>query len=88
MDDNKQFYGLLEETTRSTTYKASIKPFYRASNGPGEYLAMIAQHVGREKWIIILRGAKYFINDRRCYWTTTTRLQSHIERFRESYVEW
>ena len=88
MDDNKQFYGILEEDTRSTTYKDSIEPFYRASNGPGDYLAMIAQHVGKGKWIIILRGAKYFINNQRCYWTTTTRLRSHIEQCLESYVEW
>ena len=56
-DDNKQFYGILEEAVRGTVYKATIKPFQRLVDGRGSYLALITQHAGRDKWIAILRTA-------------------------------
>ena len=87
-DKNKQFYGILEEATHGTTYEASIKHFHRAINGCGSYLAMIAQHTERDKWIIVLQYANYFINNRRWDGTTKTLLQSHIEQCLEFYVVW
>ena len=87
-DNKKQFYGILGETTQGTTYEDSTKPFHRDSNGHGAYLAMIDQHAGRDKWIIIFRDAKDFFNNRMCDGTTKNILQSHIEWCRDSYVEW
>ena len=48
-DDNKQFYGILEEAVRGTLYEATINPFQRLAYGCGSYLALIAQHSGRDK---------------------------------------
>ena len=64
-DDNKQFYGILEEATHGTTYEAFFKLFCRASNERGDYLVMIAQHAGMGKWIVILRDAKTFVINQR-----------------------
>ena len=64
-DYNKQFYLILEDANRGTTYEASIKPFLRAINVRGAYLAMIDKHAGREKLIITLQDAKYCVNNRR-----------------------
>ena len=48
-DDNGQFYGIFEEEVRGTVYEATIKPFQRLADGRGSYLALIAQHAGRDK---------------------------------------
>ena len=56
--DNKKFYGILEEAVRGTVYEATIKPFQRRADGRSSYLALIAQHAGRDKWIAILCTAK------------------------------
>ena len=57
-DDNGQFYGMLEEAVRGTVYEATIKPLLRLSDGRSSYLALIAQHARRDKWLAILRTAK------------------------------
>ena len=62
-DNNKKLSGILEDYTRGTTYEVYIKTFHRSRNGRGAYLAIISQHAGSEKWIIILRYAKYFVNN-------------------------
>ena len=49
-DDNASIYCALKEVTRSTLYAASIKPFQRAKNGHGAYLAIRAQYASRDKW--------------------------------------
>ena len=49
-EDNALVYFYLEEATRSTSYAASIKPFQRAKNGRGAWLAMVAQYAGEDKW--------------------------------------
>ena len=86
-DDNEQFYGILKETVHVTVYEATIKPFQRLADGRGSYLALIAQHAGRYKYIAILRTAKEYMNNRKWDRTTATTMQAHIERCRESYVD-
>ena len=63
-------------------------PFQRLADGRGSYLALIAQHAGRDKWIAILRTDKEYVNNRKWDGTTTTTMQAHIEWCRESYVDW
>ena len=87
-DDNEQFYGILEEAVRGTVYEATIKPFQRLADGRGSYLALIAQHAGRDKWIAMLRTAKEYVNNSKWDGTTATTMQAHIERCHESYVDW
>ena len=87
-DDNKTFFGILEEAVRRTVYEATINPFQRRVDGRGSYLALIAQHAGRDKWIATLRTAKEYVNNRKWDRTTATTMQAQIERCRESYVDW
>jgi hypothetical protein len=49
-DDNAAVYYRLEEATRSTVYAASIKPFQRAKDGRGAFLALTNQYAGQDKW--------------------------------------
>jgi hypothetical protein len=86
-NDNKTLFGVLEVALRGTTYDASIKPFQRSSDGRKAYLALIAQHAGKDKWVKILRDAKTYVNERKWDGTTSQLLQSHVEKCRECYVD-
>ena len=86
-DDNKTLFGVLEVALRGTVYEASIKPFQRKYDGREAYLALIAQHAGKDKWIKILRDAKTYVNEKKWDGTTSQLLQSHIEKCRECYVD-
>ena len=74
-DDNKQLYGALEVALRGTTYDSLINTFQRTSNGRGAYLALIAQHAGKDKWVKILRDAKSYVNEAK--WDGTTSQLMH-----------
>ena len=45
-NNNAAVYHKLEEASRGATFAASIKPFLRAKNGHGAYLALVGQHAG------------------------------------------
>ena len=77
-DDNQQFYGILEKAVRGTVCETTIKPFQRLADGRCSYLALIAQHAGQDKWIVILRTAKEYMNNRKWDGTTATTMQAHI----------
>ena len=49
---------------------------------------MISHHAVQDKWIAILRTAKEYVNKRKWDGTTANTMQEHIERCRESYVDW
>ena len=57
-DDNKTLFRILEVALRVITYDASIKPFQKTSDGRKTYLALMAQHAGKDKCVKILRDAK------------------------------
>ena len=86
-DDNKTLFGVLEVALRGTVYEASIKPFQRKAEGRKAYLALIAQHAGKDKWVKILRDAKTYVNEKKWDGTTGQLMQSHIEKCRECYVD-
>ena len=85
--DNATLYAVLDEALRGTIYEASIKPFERRRDGRGAYLALIAQHAGKDKWLSIIDDAEKYINEKRWDGTASFTLQSHIERCRSAYVE-
>ena len=45
-DDNARIYFLLEESTRSTSYAASIKPFQKKRNGRDAWFSIKTQYAG------------------------------------------
>ena len=72
---------------RGTTYDSSINYVKKKSDGRGAYLALIAQHAGKDKWIKILHVAKTYVNEAKWDGQTSQFLQSHIERIRECHVD-
>lgn len=86
--DNKQLYEIIEETVRGSVCEATIKPFQRTKDGVGAYHALIRQHAGKDKWLVVLKESKDYIHH--CKWdgTTPCTVQSHIERTRHAHVQW
>jgi hypothetical protein len=87
-DDNALVYYYIEEATRSTTYAASIKPFQRAKNGRGAFLAMISQYAGGEdKWRALIKESEDLLHNQR--WKgqqSNYSLEKFIGQHRSAYV--
>ena len=64
-DDNKTLFGGLEVALRGATYDASIKLFQKTPDGRKAYLALIAQHAGKEKRVKIPRDTTSYVNKRK-----------------------
>ena len=86
-NDNTTFYSILEDAVHRTLYEASIKPFQLTRAGRSSYLALIAQHAGKYKWVVILRDVGSYVSERKCKGTTIHTLQIHVERCRAAYVK-
>ncbi len=85
-DDNDKLFGLLEEATRSTSYAASIKPFQRAKDGRGAWLALIAQYAGQDKWEAELRKQEQFLHNRKWKGQSNFLLESFCSQHRNAFV--
>ena len=48
--DNGMIYSMLEVATRTSIYAYTIKPFSRTKDGRKAWRAMVASHVGDDKW--------------------------------------
>ena len=48
--DNEKVFYLLEEALRNTQYSATLSTFRRRRDGRGAWLALLKQHMGRDKW--------------------------------------
>ena len=48
--DNHRVYELLEEALRTTAYSSTLGGFKRTKDGRGVWMALLSQHVGRDKW--------------------------------------
>ena len=64
--DNATVYTYIEESTRGSIYATTIKPFARKKDGRGAMNAIVASHLGVDKWERIqkentswLMGAKW-----------------------------
>lgn len=62
-EDNETVYFKIEEAVRGTSYAPSIKPFTRAKNGRGAFLALTSQHAGEDKWNDAIKTAENTINN-------------------------
>lgn len=63
-DDNAKFYRKMEEATRRTSHKASIKPFALARNGRSAYQSLMKQYAVKDKWQAMLSNAKECVQQR------------------------
>ena len=62
-EDNKEVFNSLEEGLCGTIYAASLKPFERAKNGRGAWLAITSQFAGQDKWEAMWKKCnEYLVN--------------------------
>jgi hypothetical protein len=85
-DDNSQVYYYLEEATRTTSYAASIKPYQRAKNGRGAWLALKAQYAGNDKWQAEIKVKDDLLHTRVWKGQSNFSLEKFIAQHRNAYV--
>jgi hypothetical protein len=85
-DDNAEFYYKLEEATRGTAYADSIKPFQRAKNGRGAWLALTSQYAGEDKWEMEIKKMDNLLHTRRWKGQSNFLLERHTQQHRNAYV--
>jgi hypothetical protein len=85
-DDNAEFYYKLEEATRDTAYADSIKPFQRAKNGRGAWLALTSQYAGEDKWEMEIKKMDNLLHTRKWKGQSNYLLERHTQQQRNAYA--
>jgi len=85
-EDNSAVYHKLEEATRATSYAASIKPYQRAKNGRGAWLALSNQYAGRDKWEAEMNRHEQLLHTRIWKGQSNFTLERFITQHRNAYV--
>ena len=85
-EDNQSVYYYLEEATRGTSYVASIKPFQRAKDGRGAWLAIIAQYAGQDKWEAVLKKQDDLLHNNKWKGQSNFLLDRFVAQQRNAYV--
>jgi hypothetical protein len=84
--DNSTVYYKLEEATRATSYAASIKPFQRAKNGRGAWLALSNQYAGKDKWEAEIKRHEQLLHTRLWKGQSNFTLDRFIAQHRNAFV--
>ena len=84
--DNQKVYELLEEALRTTVYSSTLSGFKRTKDGRAVWLAIIAQHVGRDKWESEAEKQGKFIRTFRWKSTTNMTLESFVNKHRIAHT--
>ena len=77
-EDNAKVYHSMEEATRGTSYAASIKPFQRAKDGRGAWIAFKAQYAGKDKWETELKKQVEILHNRKWKGQSQFLLDHHV----------
>ena len=85
-EDNAEVYYKLEEATRATSYAASIKPFQRAKNGRGAWLALTGQYAGPDKWESEIKRQEQLLHTRIWKGQSNFTLERFIAQHRNAFV--
>ena len=85
-DDNSNLYYLLEEATQGTPYAACIKPFQRAKDGRGAWVALTSQYAGNDKWEAKIKKQEQLLHTRVWKGQSNFSLEHFISQHRNAYV--
>ena len=85
-DDNSVVYYHLEETTRGTSYAASIKPFQRGKDGREAWKALTSQFAGKDKWEAEIKCQEQLLQTRIWKGQSNFSLENFISQHRNAYV--
>jgi hypothetical protein len=79
-------YHYLEEATRTLAYAAFIKPFQRRKDGRGDWLALLEQYAGNDKWEAEIKIQLAVLHIRTWKGQSNFSLESFISQHRNAYV--
>ena len=85
--DNKSVYFKLEEATRNTNKAATIKPFQRQKDGRAAYLALIAQHAGKDRWHALIQQHDKILHNMKWKENSNYLLDKHCQQQCNSYAQ-
>ena len=77
-----EVYYTLDESTRSTSYAASIKPYQRTNNGREAWLALSRQYAGNDKRESEIKRHEYLLHTR--MWKEQSKFT--LERFLDQNI--
>lgn len=83
--DNESLYFKLEVATRGTNKAATIKPYSRTKDGRAAYLALIAQHAGKDRWQTLVQQNESILHDVKWKGNTSYTLDKHCQSHRNAY---
>ena len=84
--DNNQVYELIEQALRTTQYSSTLAGFKRAKDRCGVWLAILSQHVGRDKWEKEFKRHRDFIGTFKWKGTTNMTLESFVNKHRIAHT--
>jgi hypothetical protein len=84
--DNGAVFELIETAVRGTAIAASIAPFRRERNGRNAFLAIRAQHAGKDVWDKLVKEAETILQTRKWSGTTNVTLAQHMGKHRQAFI--
>ena len=79
-------FELIETAVRGTAIAASIAPFCRERNGRNAFLAIRAQHAGRDVWDKLVKEAETILQTRKWSGTTNVTLAQHMGKHCQAFI--
>ena len=83
--DNGQVFDVIESALRGTALSPSIAQYRKTRDGRAAFLALKAQHAGRDVWDRIQRDAENKLQNLKWTGTTSMTLQGHMAMHRREF---
>jgi hypothetical protein len=77
---------MLEESTRGTSYSASLKPYQRRKDGRAAWFAIVQQYAGVDKWQAELKHQDDLLHTRKWKGQSAFSLEKFISQHRNAYI--
>ena len=84
--DNGAVFELIETAVRGTAVAASIAPFRRERDGRKAFIAIRAQHAGKDVWDKLVKEAETILQTRKWTGTTNVTLAQHMGKHRQAFI--
>jgi hypothetical protein len=84
--DNGAVFELIETAVRGTAVAASIAPFRCERNGCNAFIAIRAQHAGKDVWDKLIKEAETILETQKWSGTTNVTLAQHMGRHCQAFI--
>jgi hypothetical protein len=84
--DNGAVFELIENSVCGTAIAASIAPFQKDCNGLGAFMAIQAQHAGKDVWDKLHKEAESTLQTYKWLGTANVTLAQHMGKHRQAFI--